>query len=88
MQIDLGTLISCVIAGVGGFTTAILYASSSHNNSRKALELIQDLRKEIAEIRSKHDALDNRIVERLSAIEKAIARMEGALSIKINSIKS
>lgn len=86
MTVDISHLIATLVAVVGGWTTAILYASNSHNAAKKALEQITELRIEINHVREKHDALDNRIVERLSAIEKGIARMEGVLSNKINGM--
>lgn len=37
----------------------------------------KELANQIAKVEEKHDALDNRIVEKLSFIERSLARLEG-----------
>ena len=36
----------------------------------------------LKELRTKHEALDNKIVEKLSNVERSLAKIEGQLSIK------
>lgn len=46
-----------------------------------------DLKDDITDLRSKHEALDNRIVDKLSNVEKSLAKIEGRLSINNNEGK-
>lgn len=43
------------------------------------------LEKKTDKIENKHDALDNRIVDKLSIIEKSLAKIEGRLSIEVTT---
>jgi hypothetical protein len=88
VQIELGSLIAGTIAVLGAFATAILYAASARSDARRANERCDELNQQMAEIRGKHDALDNKIVDRLSAIEKSLARIQGRLEIKPDSLES
>lgn len=44
-----------------------------------ALDKIRDLTTQVAEQGKKHEALDNRIMEKLSFIERSLAKIEGQL---------
>lgn len=53
----------------------VLYLEKDHDLHKTSTE------KEIDLLRIKHEDLENKIVEKLSAIEKALARIQGQLSI-------
>ena len=88
MQIDLGNIIVGGIAVLGALVTCIQYAASAHNKADRALERNDDLSSQLAELRAKHEALDSKIVDKLSKIEQALARIQGRLDIKTDSIES
>lgn len=43
---------------------------------------IADLKKEVEKLEIRHNALDSKIVDKLSVIEKSLAKIEGRLSIE------
>lgn len=49
-----------------------------------ALDKIRDLSAQIVNQEKKHDALDNRIMEKLSFIERSLAKIEGQLISRRN----
>lgn len=62
-------------------TSAIMFARvdgrvSGHDNR------LNDFSDSLKELRSKHEALDNKIVDKLSNVEKSLAKIEGRLSIQ------
>ena len=59
-----------VLAMIGAFIS-LLRLSGRVSHMEKALEKLE----------TKHDALDNKIVEKLSLIEQSLARLEGRLSV-------
>lgn len=44
-----------------------------------ALEKVRDLTNQVSDQGKKHEALDNRIMEKLSFIERSLAKIEGQL---------
>jgi predicted nucleic acid-binding Zn-ribbon protein len=82
MQLELGSIISAAVAILGAFTTSLLYATGARTDAKEAHKRIDYLNEQIIDLRSRHDALDSKIVEKLSAIEKSLARIQGRLSIE------
>jgi hypothetical protein len=88
MEIELGSIIAASIAVFGAFATCVLYAASAKADSRRANERIGEFSDQLAELRGQHNALDNKIVDRLSAIEKSLAWIQGSLEVKKDSAGS
>lgn len=81
MQIELGSVMGGFAACLVAFVATVAYAISARNQADRANEKCDSLGKQISEIRGKHDSLDSKIVERLSAIETSLARIQGQLSV-------
>jgi len=47
----------------------------------------KELSGEIKDLRTKHEALDSRIVDKLSNVEKSLAKIEGRLSINKGQVE-
>lgn len=54
---------------------------STQKENLKAIELKTE--KEMAEIKIKHEVLDSKVVEQLAQVRESLARIEGAMGIKI-----
>jgi hypothetical protein len=70
MNIDISQLI-------GGLICAIVWFVRLEGKVLAEQEKNKELFSKIAKVEEKHDALDNRIVEKLSYIERSLARLEG-----------
>lgn len=79
MTIDFSTFIAAIAPAVGAL--AWIFALKGRVVVLETEN--KTMRTEIDKVSAKHDALDSKIVERLSAIETAMARMEGYLKAKI-----
>ena len=82
MEIELGSIVSAAVATLGAFGTVLLHANGAKNDSREAHNRIDYLEEKITDLSSKHDTLDSKLVDKLSEIEKSLARIQGQLSIK------
>jgi len=72
---DIQSLIYIVSSLIGIVIWFVRLEGLSKFNNR----MIDELRQEITELRTKHEALDSKIVEKLSVIEKSLAKIEGRL---------
>lgn len=71
-------LVTLILAGVGGIVWMIRLEGRINSIEQKSVELD----KKIDKLEVKHEALDNKIVEKLSVIERSLAKIEGRLSIE------
>ena len=75
IKMDIQSLIYVVSSLIGIVIWFVRLEGLSKFNNR----MIDELRQEITELRTKHEALDSKIVEKLSVIEKSLAKIEGRL---------
>jgi hypothetical protein len=68
-------LISIGIAGI----TCLVWLVRLEGRILGALEKISDMNEQVWELEKKHDALDTRIMDKLSVIERSLAKIEGQL---------
>jgi hypothetical protein len=71
-------LTSLIIFGIGGLVWLVRLEGKVLGASEK----IKDLTAQVVNQEKKHDALDNRIMEKLSFIERSLAKIEGQLNYK------
>ena len=88
MQVELGSLIAGSVAVLVSFVTALGFAFGAKNDAKQANRRCDELSSSLNQLQAKHDALDNKIVDRLSAIEKSLAWIQGSLKVKNDSLES
>lgn len=81
MQIELGGIIMAAVMILGAFCTVLKFAFDAKSMAEKANDKSADLQIQITELKTKLDANETRIFEKLSEIEKALARIQGRLDI-------
>jgi hypothetical protein len=62
---------------LGGLLFAIVWFVRLEAQVMAQKDKTKEMSDKIAKVEEKHDALDNRIVEKLSYIERSLARLEG-----------
>jgi len=75
LKLDAQTLVYIITSVIGVVIWFVRLEGLSKYNYR----MIEELQREILELRTKHEALDSKIVEKLSVIEKTLAKIEGRL---------
>jgi hypothetical protein len=71
-------LISLAFSGIAG----LVWLVRLEGRIIGALDKIRDLSSQVTNQEKKHEALDNRIMEKLSFIERSLAKIEGQLIIR------
>jgi hypothetical protein len=66
---------------VGGILLAVIWLIRLEGKFFFLQRMQDEMSSEIKELRTKHEALDSKIVEKLSNVEKTLAKIEGRLSI-------
>ena len=69
-----------VVSGVVGVIVWLVRLEASSNQTR---DRHKDLLEKLVRLEQKYEALDTRIVEKLSVIEKSLAKIEGRLSLSV-----
>ena len=63
-------------------TAALIWLVRLEGRLITALEKVKDLSSQVSNQEKKHEALDNKIMEKLSFIERSLAKIEGQLNHK------
>ena len=64
---------------IGSGIVALVWLVRLEGRVINALEKVKDLSAQVSDQGKKHDALDSRIMEKLSFIERSLAKIEGQL---------
>jgi len=67
---------------IGFFVTSAVMFARVDGRVTGHDKLFEAFAESLKELRTKHEALDNKIVDKLSNVEKSLAKIEGRLSIK------
>lgn len=80
---DLSTIVTLVSAAIGVLGWFFRLEGRVNYNEK----LLIEIDKEVDHLRAKHEALDSKVFEKLMSVEKALARIEGALGVKTEKEK-
>lgn len=79
MQLTIG--LSEILSAASGLVFVVAWLIRLEGRVTYGEKLIRANEKSLDELRAKHEALDSKIVEKLSNVERSLAKIEGRLSI-------